>query len=108
MADFTHSDNYNLLPNLFVRSIFKNGAFKWYEIYPCSEYVLRCLYLDTFQIDEDGNFVLDENDNKILETPYRSEGGAMVLNASYDWVANPNGYIAELYDESMEVFGKVE
>jgi hypothetical protein len=99
MATWTHSDDYNVLPNLYVRSCFKDGVFKWYEIYPCDGYVLRILSLDGYQTDENGN--------KILETPYRSEGGAMEM-PNYDFATNPNGYIAELYDESMEVFGKVE
>lgn len=108
MAEWTYSDDYSLLPNLYVRSKFLDGVFKWFQVYPCNGYVLRVLSSDTYQTDENGDFVLDENGEKILETPYRTWGGAMVLNANYDWVTNPNGYIAELYDESMEVFGKIE
>lgn len=107
MAEWTHSDDYSILPNLYIRSIFLDGVLKWKELYPCDGYVLRCLYLDTYQTDENSDYVLDENGNPILETPYRTWGGAMCA-ANYDFATNPNGYIAELYDESMEVFGKVE
>lgn len=107
MADYTYSDNYDLLPNLYVRSVFENGVFKWYQIYPCDGYVLRILSSDTYQADENGDYILDENGDKILETPYRTWGGAM-CRANYDFATNPRGYMAELYDESMEVFGKVE
>ena len=107
-AVWTYTDNYTLLPNLNVKSCFSDGVFKWYEIYPCDGYVLRCSYLDTYQTDENGDFVLDENGNKILETPYRTWGGAMLINANYNFATNPRGYMAELYEEGMEVFGKVE
>ena len=107
MATWTNSDDYNVLPNLYVRSKFLDGVLKWKEIYPCEGYVLRILNNDSYQLDENGDFVLDENGNKILETSYRTWGGAMCA-ANYNFAVNPNGYIAELYDESMEVFGKVE
>ena len=102
---WTYTDDYSILPNLYIRSIFKDGVFKWYEIYPCEGYVLRAAYLDGWLTDEEGNLVLDENDNPIL-VPYYSGGGAMV-GGNYDWEANPNGYAAELYEEGMVVNGGV-
>ena len=104
---WTHADDYTILANLNVRSIFKDGVFKWYELYPVDGYVLRIHILDEYQIDEEGNFVFDENGNKILVTPYRSYGGAMVM-PNYDFTTNPNGYCAELYEEGMIVFGVPE
>lgn len=104
---WTYTDDYTILPNLNVKSCFSDGVFKWYEIYPCDGYVLRILSSDIYQVDENGDYVLDENGNPILETPYRTWGGAM-CRANYDFATNPRGYMAELYDESMEVFGKVE
>ena len=100
---WTHADDYTILANLNVRSIFKDGIFKWYELYPVDGYVLRIPILDEYQMDEEGNFVLDENGNKILVTPYRSYGGA-TINANYDWNINPNNYYAEKYNEDMQVF----
>ena len=85
---WTHADDYTILANLNVRSIFKDGIFKWYELYPVDGYVLRIPILDEYQMDEEGNFVLDENGNKILVTPYRSYGGA-TINTNYDWNINP-------------------
>lgn len=107
MAEWDFVDDYTVLPNLNVKSVYKDGVFKWYQIYPCDGYVLRIPTNDSYQIDENGDFVLDENGNKILETPYRTWGGAMEM-PNYDWTTNPKNYHAELYDESMEVFGKVE
>lgn len=93
---WTHSDNYNLLPNLYVRNVFKDDVFKWYEIYPCEGYVLRIYSLDDNYVDENGEPYIES---------YRTWGGAMVLNQNYDWTTNPDGYTAELYDESMTVHG---
>lgn len=107
MANWTYSYDYDVLPNLYAKNCFKDGVLKWKEIYPCEGYVLRITSLDMFRIDENGNFVLDENGNRILEIPYRTWGGAMCAT-NYNFAVNPDGYMAELYDESMEVFGKVE
>lgn len=107
MAEWTYTDDYSVLPNLYIRSKFLDGVLKWYQIYPCDGYVLRIPANDSYKIDENGDFVLDENGNKILETPYRTWGGAMEM-PNYNWATNQKNYHAELYDESMEVFGKVK
>lgn len=89
---WTQEDNLTLLENLIVRSIFRDGVFMWYEIYPVEGYVLRITSLDRTFIDDDGNEIFDS---------YRTWGGATVRDANYDWEENPRGYMAELYDESM-------
>ena len=101
---WTHTDDYNLLPNLYIRSQYIDGTFKFYEIYPCEGYVLRIPSGDTYVIDENGNYILDENGEKIVDVPYRTYGGATEF-AGYDWSNNPENYHAELYVEGMEVFG---
>ena len=92
---WTYTDDHNVLPNLYIRSKFKDGTFMWFEVYPCEGYVLRIYSADSYQMDEDGNYVLDESGNKILEAPYYSDGGAMV-RANYNWEENPNGFVAEV------------
>lgn len=104
---WTHTDDYSVLPNLYIRSMLLDGILKWFEIYPCEGYVLRIPMHDSYQVDENGDYVLDENGNMILERPYRTWGGAMEM-PNYNWVTNPKNYHAELYEEGMEVFGKVE
>lgn len=104
---WTFTDDLTILPNLIVRSKFKDGVFKWYQLYPVDGYVLRITALDEYEMDDDGNYILDENGNRILVTPYRSYGGAMVM-PNYDFTINPDGYYAELYEEGMEVFGVPE
>ena len=94
---WTYTDNPNLLPNLIIRSKFKDNVLVFYEIYPANGYVLRIPNSDVYHEDENGNL--------ILVTPYRTWGGATEF-ANYDWATNPENYYAELYDESMEVFNK--
>lgn len=93
---WTYTDNYNLLPNLYIRTKFQDGVFRWYEIYPCEGYVLRIYSLDDNYIDENGEPYTE---------PYRTWGGATQINQNYDWVTNPAGYTAELYEEGMIVHG---
>ena len=100
---WTHTDDLTLIDNLIIRSNFKYGVLIHYTIYPVDGYVLRMPELDEYQMDDEGNFVLDENGNKILVTPYRSYGGATVL-PNYDWATNPDNYYAEKYNEDMQVF----
>lgn len=92
---WTYTDNLTLLENLIVRSKFKDGVFQFYQIYPVDGYVLRIPTLDYTIEDLDGNTTVVQ---------YRTWGGATEL-AGYDWATNPCGYCAELYDETMEVFG---
>ena len=103
--NITHIDNYNILPNLIIRSFYNDGVLYVHEIYPQNGYVLRIPRNDVYLTDDEGNYVLDENGNYIVEFPYRSWGGASEF-PSYDWVANPENYYAELYVEGMEVFNK--
>ena len=104
---WTYTDDLTLLINLIIRSRFKGGVLKHYQIYPVDGYVLRIPELDEYQMDEEGNYVLDENGNRILVMPYRSYGGATEM-PNYDWATNPCNYYAELYEEGMTVFGQPE
>ena len=105
MWSYTYDDT--LLPNITVKSCIKDGTLDFYQLYPDEGYVLRIPTLDKYQMDDEGNYVLDENGEHILVTPYRTYGGAVEL-PGYDWTTNPEGYYAELYDESMIVFGVPE
>jgi hypothetical protein len=97
-----HTD---IIPNLDIIAYHnENNVLRGYEIYPLEGYVVRIAILDRYQTDENGNFVLDENGNKILVTPYRIWGGATAV-PSYDWTTNPDGFAAELYEEGMIVNG---
>ena len=100
---WTHTDDLTILANLIVRSNFKDGVLKNYQLYPVDGYVLRIPILDEYQMDEEGNYVFDENGERILVMPYRSYGGA-TINTNYDWNINPNNYYAEKYNEDMQVF----
>ena len=53
-------------------------------------------------VDEEGNIILDENNEPIL-IPYRTYGGATAL-PNYDWTANPDGFSAEPYENGMVVY----
>ena len=92
---WSFTDNYDLLPNLYVRSRLKDGVLQYYQVYPCDGYVLRIPIMDEYQMDEEGNFVLDENGERILVMPYRTWGGATAMK-NYDWTTNPDGFYAEL------------
>lgn len=100
---WTYNDDANLLPNIIIRSKFKDGILKHYQIYPVDGYVLRIPNMDEYWRDENGEYVLDENGEKILTVPYRSHGGAVEM-PDYDWKTNPGNYHAELYEEGMIVF----
>ena len=99
----TYNDDANLLPNIIIRSKFKDGILKHYQIYPVDGYVLRIPNMDEYRRDENGEYVLDENGEKILTVPYRSYGGAVEM-PDYDWKTNPENYHVELYEEGMIVF----
>ena len=92
---WTYNDDATLLPNIIIRSKFKDGILKHYQIYPIDGYVLRIPNMDEYQRDENGE--------KILTVPYRSYGGAVEM-PDYDWAANSENYHAELYEEGMAVF----
>lgn len=94
---WTYTDDYSLLPNLYVRSRFLDGVLKHYQVYPCEGYVLRISANDEYERDEEGNIILDENGNPII-IPYRSYGGAVAM-PTYDWVENSYGFRAELYED---------
>ena len=100
---WTYNDDANLLPNIIIRSKFKYGILKHYQIYPVDGYVLRIPNMDEYRRDENGEYVLDENGEKILAVPYRSYGGAVEM-PDYDWKTNSENYHAELYEEGMTVF----
>jgi hypothetical protein len=94
--NWTYIDDYNILPNLIVRSKFLDGILKWYELYPCEGYVLHVPSGDDYQRDEDGNLILDTNGNPINVMPYYSQGGATVM-PTYDFTTNLENYHADLY-----------
>ena len=100
---WTYNDDANLLPNIIIRSKFKDGILKHYQIYPVDGYVLRIPNMDEYRRDENGEYVLDENGEKILTVPYCSYGGAVEM-PDYDWKTNPENYHVELYEEGMIVF----
>ncbi len=100
---WTYNDDANLLPNIIIRSKFKDGILKHYQIYPFDGYVLRIPNMDEYRRDENGEYVLDENGEKILTVPYCSYGGAVEM-PDYDWKTNPGNYHAELYEEGLIVF----
>lgn len=93
---WTYEDNWSILPNLNVKSCFKDGVLKHYRLYPAEGYVLHVPSGDTPIFDDEGN--------QIGTQPYYTYGGATVL-PSYDFATNPNNYHADLYEEGMEVFG---
>jgi hypothetical protein len=108
MAEWTRSEpNYDLIPNLYVQEVLKDGVFQHYVIYPCSGYVLHVPSGDIFLYDDEGNIVLDEEGNAVVEIPCYTWGGATEF-AGYDWAANPHGYEAVLYEEGMTIFGDVK
>ena len=106
MGNWTHTDDYTLLPNIYVRSHFEDGVLKHYQLFPCPNYVLHVPSGDCPAFDEEGNELFDENGNPIIE-PYYSWGGATEF-VGYDIATNPCGYEAILYQEGMQVFGGVK
>lgn len=92
---WTYNDDANLLPNIIIRSKFKDGVLKFYQMYPVEGYVLRIPTMDEYEMDENGE--------RILTMPYRSYGGAVEM-PDYDWKTNSENYHAELYEEGMIVF----
>ena len=100
---WTPVHNTNLISNLDIIAYYdENNILKGYEIFPDEGYVVRIYALDEYLMDDDFNYVLDENGNKILVRPWRIWGGA-AEDPSYDWAVNPRGYAAELYTPDMEV-----
>lgn len=95
------TEDFTLLENIIVRSIYKDNVFKWYELYPAKDYILRIPSCDVYETDEEGNYIYDENGKKILVEPYYSTGGAMEM-PDYDWEANPENYYAEKLKEQGE------
>lgn len=104
MAEWTYTDNYNLLPNIYVRSHYKDGVLNFYQIYPVTGYVLWVPSGDEYEQDENGELVFDENGNPILISHYYMWGGATAF-ANYDFETNPDGFTAVPYVEGMTVYG---
>lgn len=104
MGNWTYTSNFNLLPNIDVRSVFCDGILKRYDLYPCEGYVLWLPSGDNYEYDDEGNLILDENGNPILINHYYMRGGATV-QLNYDFTTNPEGYQAVLYEEGMIVYG---
>lgn len=97
---YTYTDNLTLLENLNVRSVFKDGVFRRYELYPVEGYALHCPRSDMVIEDEQGN---------VIETiPYYTYGGASIIDENYDFDTNPDGYEAVLIEEGMTIFGVEE
>lgn len=100
---WTPTHNTDIIPNLDIIAYHdENHILRGYEIYPLEGYVLRIYALDEYLMDDDFNYVLDENGDKILVKPWRIWGGATAV-PSYNWETNPNGFAAELYTPDMEV-----
>lgn len=91
---WTHEDKYDILPNLYIRHHYQDGELSHYQIYPVDGYWLRITTSDTQKVDENGKPMFDEKGQPII-IPYRTDGGA-VAKKTYDFVENPNGYIAEV------------
>ena len=100
---FEFTENYDLLPNICVKTAHNYGSVVYHQIYPVDGYVLRIPVCDTYKIDENGEFVLDANGNKIIDEEYRTAGGAMVVK-DYEWEKNPNQYTAEKFNKNMTVY----
>lgn len=100
---FEFTENFNLLPNIRVKTTYKDGSVVFHQIYPVEGYVLRIPLCDTYKTDENGEFVLDDSGNKIIDEEYRTAGGAMVVK-DYDWNKNQNQYAAEKFNKNMTVY----
>ena len=98
---WTFTDDLTILENLIIRSHFKDGILEFFQVYPCEGYVLRIPILDEYEMDEEGNYVLDENGEKILIKEYRSTGGGATALPNYDWEENPSGFYAEHNEEGL-------
>lgn len=99
MAEWTRTDPiYNLLPNLYLQGVLKDGVLQYYVIYPCEGYVLHVPSGDFIGPDPDGNEVCE---------PYYTWGGGTVAR-DYDFTTNPEGYEAVPYQDGMIVFGDVK
>ena len=96
MEIWTAQDNFELLPNIIVRTKFKDGVPQWLELYPNNGYVLH--------IPSGDVKIYDEFENQIGIQPYYTYGGATV-RLDYDFATNPNNYHADLYEEGMVVYG---
>lgn len=99
--EWTYSDNYNLIPNLYIRSHYKNGVLSHYQIYAIDGYVLYSPSNNRYMYDENGEIIYDESENPIVE-PYYSWGGATEM-PTYDWANNPKQWQAVLHEEGMKV-----
>lgn len=94
---WTFSDNTEILPNLRVRSQFKDGILQFYEVYPVSGYKLWIPELDNYEYDDEGEIVKDENNNPIVLQHYYTDGGATEF-PDYDFTVNPDGLQAILLE----------
>lgn len=99
MANWTHQDNWDILPNINVREIYADGVLKRYDLYPASGYVLHAPHLDEPAVDEWGQPTGEMK-------PYYTWGGATEF-LNYDFTTNPKGWNAVPYEEGMEVNGDV-
>ena len=97
---WTYTDNLSLLENLIVRSCFKDGVFRNYELYPVEGYALHC---------PDSDIVIEDEEGNVIETiPYYTYGGASIIDEDYDFATNPDGFEAVLIEEGMTIFGRTE
>ena len=98
MSEWTRSEPiYDLIPNLYIQKVYKDGVLQYHLIYPCEGYVLHIPSGDSLSYDDDDNLILDENGNTVIN-PYYSQGGA-TASVTYDFATNPEGYKAILAKE---------
>lgn len=96
---WTHSDNYDLIPNLYIRSHFKDGVLQFYSLYAIDGYVLYSPANDSYIYNEDGEIIYNENGSPAIE-PYYSQGGATEM-PTYDWKINPKKWQAILLNNIL-------
>lgn len=91
MAEWTRSEPiYDLIPNLYVQKVFKDGEFQYYVLYPCEGYLLHIPSGDSLKYDDEDNLILDKRGNPVIE-PYLTLGGA-TASSMYDFSLNSEGY----------------
>lgn len=98
IVSWTFSDNAEILPNLRVRSQFKEGVLQFYEIYPSHGYKLWIPQLDEYEYSNEGEIVTDKDGDPVVLQHYYTDGGATEF-PDYDFETNPDSLQAVLIDD---------